>query len=82
MRQALELARKAKASDEVPVDAVIVKDDELVAEGFNQPIGTHDDAAHVEVVALRAAGERVWLITDYPTPRCMSLWSPVRCVSV
>lgn len=56
MQQALALAEKAEAAGEVPVGAVLVQDDRLVAEGWNQPIGTHDPMAHAEVMALRAAG--------------------------
>ena len=59
MRRALALAQRAEVVGEVPVGAVLVLDGELVAEGWNQPIGTHDPAAHAEVVALRLAGERL-----------------------
>jgi tRNA(adenine34) deaminase len=58
MRRALELARDAEAAGEVPVGAVIVRDGEIVAEGFNRPISTHDPTAHAEMVALRAAAAR------------------------
>ncbi len=57
MRRALQLAAQAEAAGEVPVGAVIVKNDALVAEGFNQPIGANDATAHAEIVALRRAGE-------------------------
>jgi len=56
MRLALGLAERAEAAGEVPVGAVLVLDGELVAEGWNRPIATHDPAAHAEVVVLRAAG--------------------------
>jgi tRNA(adenine34) deaminase len=56
MARALELARQAEAAGEVPVGAVVVKDGVIVAEGWNQPIGTCDPTAHAEIVALRAAG--------------------------
>lgn len=56
MEKALELARKAEKVGEVPVGAVIVKDDVLIAEGWNQPIISHDASAHAEIMALRAAG--------------------------
>jgi tRNA(adenine34) deaminase len=59
MRAALELARAAAANDEVPVGAVIVVEDEIIARGFNQPIGRHDPTAHAEIVALRAAALRL-----------------------
>jgi tRNA(adenine34) deaminase len=55
MRCALSRARQAGARGEVPVGAVLVKDGELVAEGFNSPIGTNDPTAHAEIVALRRA---------------------------
>jgi tRNA(adenine34) deaminase len=57
MRLALEQAALAARAGEVPVGAVLVKDGELVAAGFNQPIGRCDPTAHAEVVALRAAAE-------------------------
>ncbi len=56
MARALELAREAAAAGEVPVGAVIVKDGEIIAEGWNRPIGTCDPTAHAEIIALRAAG--------------------------
>jgi len=56
MSRALELAREAAAAGEVPVGAVIVKDGQIVAEGWNRPIGTCDPTAHAEIIALRAAG--------------------------
>ena len=57
VRHAMEMARCAEADGEVPVGAVLVRDGELVGAGWNRPIGSHDPAAHAEVVALRAAGE-------------------------
>ena len=54
MQHALRLARRAAELGEVPVGAVLVKDDEVVAEGWNQPIAAHDPSAHAEMVALRA----------------------------
>jgi len=56
MSRALELAREAAAAGEVPVGAVIVKNGEIIAEGWNRPIITNDPTAHAEIVALRAAG--------------------------
>ena len=57
MQQALILAGRAAAAGEVPVGAVLVQADELLAEGWNQPIAAHDPTAHAEVMALRAAGQ-------------------------
>ena len=59
MRRAIELAREAEAAGEVPVGALVVRDDEVLAEGFNRPISTHDPTAHAEMVALRAAAARI-----------------------
>lgn len=55
MRRAIELAREAEAAGEVPVGAVIVRDGQIVGEGWNRPIVTRDPTAHAEMVALRAA---------------------------
>jgi tRNA(adenine34) deaminase len=57
MRYALNRALQAAHHGEVPVGAVLVKDGELVAEGFNQPIATRDPTAHAEIVALRRGAE-------------------------
>ena len=57
MRLALEQADLAAARDEVPVGAVLVRDGELLAAGFNQPISRHDATAHAEIAVLRAAAE-------------------------
>lgn len=59
MRRALELARRAAAAGEVPVGAVVVRAGEVLGEGANQPIGSHDPTAHAEIVALRAAAARI-----------------------
>jgi tRNA(adenine34) deaminase len=56
MQRALVLAATAASVGEVPVGAVVVKDDVIVGEGWNQSIVTADPTAHAEVVALRAAG--------------------------
>ena len=59
MRAALTQATEAKRRGEVPVGAVIVVDDAVVGEGFNQPIGAQDPTAHAEIVAIRAAARRL-----------------------
>lgn len=55
MGRALELAGRAEAAGEVPVGAVVVRDGEVLGEGWNRPIGDTDPTAHAEIVALRAA---------------------------
>ena len=59
MRAALEQARLAIDAGEVPIGAVVVMDDEIVARAFNQPIRAIDPTAHAEVLALRAAAQHV-----------------------
>ncbi|MCW5588418.1 MAG: tRNA adenosine(34) deaminase TadA [Legionellales bacterium] len=56
MRRALELAQLAKLAGEVPVGAVIVADNAIIAEAYNSPIALCDASAHAEILALRAAG--------------------------
>ena len=58
MMKAIALAKQAGEQDEVPIGAVIVKNEEIIGQGFNQPISTHDPSAHAEIVALRHAGQR------------------------
>ena len=57
MKQALEQAQLAKACGEVPVGAVLVKDDQLIAAAYNAPITLHDPSAHAEINVLRKAGQ-------------------------
>jgi tRNA(adenine34) deaminase len=66
MRAALEQARAAAAAGEVPVGAVLVRGDEIIACGANRPIATHDPSAHAEIQALRAGGARLesYRLTD------------------
>ena len=59
MRRCLELAAEAEAAGEVPVGAVVVREGELVGEGFNRPLSTGDPTAHAEIVALRDAARRL-----------------------
>ncbi|KJY85343.1 adenosine deaminase [Vibrio galatheae] len=57
MRMAIELAQRAEAEGEVPVGAVLVKQGEVIAQGWNQSIGEHDATAHAEMQTLRKAGQ-------------------------
>jgi tRNA(adenine34) deaminase len=59
MREAIEQARLAIDAGEVPIGAVVVSDDAIVARAFNQPIRAVDPTAHAEVLALRAAAQRI-----------------------
>ncbi len=67
MRLAIEAAGRAQALGEVPVGAVLVKDGEVIATGFNQPIGRHDPTHHAEIAALRAGAEA---LGNYRLPGC------------
>jgi tRNA(adenine34) deaminase len=67
MRVALEAARRAGLLGEVPVGAVLVREGQLVAAGFNRPISTHDPSAHAEMAALR---EGARLLGNYRLPDC------------
>ena len=57
MALAIKQAVKADAEGEVPVGGVIVKDGQLIAKAYNQPISTNDATAHAEIQLLRAAGK-------------------------
>lgn len=59
MGEALELARRAETENEVPVGALIVREDEVLGQGWNRSITLNDPSAHAEILAMRAAGERV-----------------------
>ena len=59
MSFALEQARKAEKEGEVPVGAILVKDDLVIARAHNKPISSNDPTAHAEIQLLRAAGEEL-----------------------
>ncbi len=66
MRLALEQAAVAKSRGEIPVGAVLVRGDEVIASGANCPISTSDPTAHAEIEALRAGGRALgsYRLTD------------------
>lgn len=64
---ALVQAKHAWEAGEVPVGAVLVKDGVVIAQGYNQPICSHDPTAHAEVMALRAASK---VLGNYRLPGC------------
>jgi tRNA(adenine34) deaminase len=79
MRRALELATRAEAEGEVPVGALVVRDDEILGEGWNQPVALRDPTAHAEVLALRSAAQKAGdyrlggatlYVTLEPCPMC------------
>lgn len=80
MGKALTLARKAEAGGEVPIGALVVKDDRIVARGFNQRECKNDPSAHAEMIAIRQASRKLhaWRLTGTtlyvtlePCPMCM-----------
>ncbi|MDR9830161.1 tRNA adenosine(34) deaminase TadA [Vibrio sp. FNV 38] len=79
MRHAMMLAAQAEERGEVPVGAVLVKDGEIVAQGYNRSIIDHDATAHAEIQTLRQAGkllgnyrllDTTLYVTLEPCPMC------------
>ena len=82
MRLAMELADKAQSQGEIPVGAVLVCDNKVIAQGWNQSIQLHDPSAHAEMIAIRQAGSAVQnyrmldctlYVTLEPCPMCAGL---------
>ncbi len=59
MQYALKLADKAEQAGEIPVGAVLVKDNQVLGEGWNLSICQHDPSAHAEMLAIRQAASQV-----------------------
>ena len=87
MRYAFRLAQRAEQQGEVPVGAIVVKEDRCIAEGWNASIATHDPTAHAEMVALRMAGlalenyrlcDATLYVTLEPCVMCMGAISHAR----
>jgi len=79
MNYALALADKAEALGEIPVGAVLVKDNEVVGEGWNLSILNHNATAHAEMIAITSAGQKLQnyrlidctlYVTLEPCPMC------------
>ncbi len=79
MRHALVLAARAEAEGEVPVGAIVVRDDQVLGEGWNQPVALRDPTAHAEILALRGAAQKIGdyrlggatiYVTLEPCPMC------------
>ncbi len=66
MTRALELAELAASRGEVPVGAVLIKDEGMVAEGHNLTVTSNDPTAHAEVVVVREAAQKLgdWRLID------------------
>lgn len=59
MQQALKCAQTAQEKDEVPVGAIIVKDNKIIARGYNKSISLKDATAHAEIIAIRKACKKL-----------------------
>jgi tRNA(adenine34) deaminase len=80
MQRAIELARIAESRGEVPVGAVLVKDDQIIGEGFNSPISENDPTAHAEIRAIRDAAKRLGNYRLLNTSLYVTLEPCVMCV--
>jgi tRNA(adenine34) deaminase len=81
IRRALERAAEGERAGEVPVGAVLVRGDEIVAEASNRPILTHDPTAHAEIEALRRAGQSLGTYRLADTTLYVTLEPCVMCAS-
>jgi tRNA(adenine34) deaminase len=79
IQRALDIAERAALRNEVPVGALVVRNDEVLGEGWNLPITLSDPTAHAEILALRAAAARegdyrlggaTLYVTLEPCPMC------------
>ncbi|MBA6254305.1 MAG: tRNA(adenine34) deaminase [Colwellia sp.] len=82
MQRAFELAQQAEAINEIPVGAVVVANNQVISEGYNQSITLNDPSAHAEMVAVRRAGlalqnyrllDCTLYVTLEPCPMCAGL---------
>jgi tRNA(adenine34) deaminase len=80
MGRALALAQRAQARGEVPVGAVLIQNSDLVGEGWNCPISTQDPTAHAEIIALRAASQRLGNYRLVGTTLYVSLEPCLMCI--
>lgn len=91
MKKAIEQAKKALSADEVPIGAVIVKDDKIIARAFNQMEKTQLATAHAEILAINKACKKLksWrldgaemYVTLEPCPMCAGAIVNARIKSV
>ena len=59
MQHALALADKAEQAGEIPVGAVLIKDNQIIGEGWNMSICQHDPSAHAEMLAVRQGAQHL-----------------------
>ena len=81
MKMALEEAKKAGQGGEIPVGAILLKGDQVLAKDHNRCIELSDPTAHAEILVLRKGGkilknyrlnEAVMYVTAEPCPMCVS----------
>ena len=79
MKKALEQAEKARSRDEVPVGAVLIHEDKIISEAYNQKESLNDPTAHAEILAIKEASQKLksWrlngatlYVTKEPCPMC------------
>jgi len=89
MLEALKEAKKAYAKDEVPVGAVVVKEERIIARAYNQTLSLNDPTAHAEILALKKAAKKLGnyrlndcqiYVTIEPCPMCAGalIWARVK----
>lgn len=81
IRRALALAADAQRAGEVPVGAVLVRDETIIAEGANRPIAANDPTAHAEIEALRRAGQALGTYRLADTTLYVTLEPCVMCAA-
>jgi len=80
MGVALAEAARARDAGEVPIGAVVVIENTIVARGFNQPISRHDPTAHAEIVAIREAARHVANYRLSGATLCVTIEPCLMCV--
>ena len=87
----IELANKAEQIGDIPIGAIVVKDDEIIGEGFNNRIITNDPTGHAEVNAIKDACNKLddWRLSDCdlyvtlePCDMCMEIIQESRIQNV
>ena len=81
MKAAIVQAKKAYALGEVPIGCVIVKDNQIIARGYNRRSIDHNTLAHAEMIAIKKACKKLgdWRLEDCTST---SRSSPALCVPV
>ncbi len=80
MAAALEQARYARESGEVPIGAVVALGDQIIGRGFNQPVTSGDPTAHAEIVAIRDAARRLGNYRLIDAKLCVTIEPCLMCV--